>query len=112
MANSKTLLIFTNTPTNTAELQTMCDDARRHYHAQADAIAVIQASLRADLSKLPGSPVLFGMDSRAVARRITKHLGLAAELNGQAARSFIACYRTYQEYILNTREAAKSGFTV
>lgn len=112
MAQTNTLLIFVNTPTNTAELQAMCDEARRHYHTQADAITVVAADLRAKLSKLPGSPVLFGLDSRSVARLITKHLTLAAELNAQSARSFVACYRTYQEYILNTRDQAKAGFQV
>jgi hypothetical protein len=113
MAQTNTLLIFVNTPTNTAELQKMCDEARRHYHAQADAIGVLATDLRSRLSKVAnGSPVLFGLDSKMVARRVTKHLMLAADLNAQSARAFMACWGAYQEGILNVKQQANAGFTV
>lgn len=113
MSQGRTLLIFVETPTSTAELHKMCDEARRHYHAQADAVGVVAADLQGRLAKVaPGNAMLLGMDSRMVARRITKHLKLAADLNAQSARSFMACWSTYQEYILNTRKTAQAGFTV
>jgi hypothetical protein len=112
VAAANTLQIFTNTPSNTSELRQMCDQARRHYHAQGDAVEVVAADLQTRLSRLPGSPLLFGLDSKAVARRITKHLKLASELNAQSARAFVACYSTYAEYILNTQDAARAGFQI
>lgn len=113
MSQGRTLLIFVDTPTNTDELHKMCDEARRHYHAQSDAVGVMAADLRARLAKVaPGNAMLLGMDSRMVARRIAKHLTLAADLNAQSARAFMACWSSYQEYILNTRKSAQAGFTV
>jgi hypothetical protein len=52
------------------------------------------------------------MKWRDVAREAGISASTLTQLNAQSARSFVACYRTYQEYILNTREQAKAGFQV
>lgn len=95
-----------DTPTNTDALHVYCDAGRDHHHKRADILAVTAADLQNKLRKsLPGSPMLFGMDSAAVARRITKHLKYAAELNATSARAFLLCWAAYEQYVLNASEA-------
>ena len=95
---------------STTELRQMCEGGRQLFSICADRLSVTAAELNVLLRQVPGNPLLLGLDSRAVARRITKHLIRAGELQVSAARSMKDCWFAYEALILNP-PAAPSGRT-
>ena len=85
----------------TTELRTMCEQGRLLFNTAADRLHVVAAELTILLRRVPGNPVLLGLDSRAVARRITRHLVRAAEYETAAAREMKNTWFAYESLILN-----------
>ncbi|NUR25623.1 MAG: hypothetical protein HOV83_07195 [Catenulispora sp.] len=86
---------------STSELRTMCESGRLIFNTAADRLAIVSAELNILLRHVPGNPVLLGLDSRAVARRVTRHLVRASELQSAAARSMKDCWFAYESLVLN-----------
>lgn len=90
---------------STSELHAMCENGRQLFNICGDRLSVTAAELNVLLRQVPGNPMLLGLDSRAVARRITKHLVRAAELQTGAARAMKDCWFAYEGLILNPPSA-------
>jgi hypothetical protein len=98
---------------STSELRQMCESGRGVFNLAADRLSVTAAELNLLLRAIPGNPLLLGLDSRAVAKRITKHLVRASHLQVEAARSMKDCWFTYEGLILNpTQPAGRPSFNV
>jgi hypothetical protein len=85
---------------STSELRTMCEAGRKLFSSAADRLSVTAAELAVLLRRLPGNPVLLGLDSRATARAVTRHLVRAAALQTGAAHEMKATWFAYEQYIL------------
>lgn len=88
---------------STTELRTMCEHGRLLFNTAADRLSIVAAELNILLRHLPGNPVLLGLDSRAVARRITRHLVRASELETAAARAMKDTWFAYESLVLNPK---------
>ncbi len=97
---------------STSELRTMCESGRQVFNVAADRLSITAAELNVLLRALPGNPLLLGLDSRTVAKRITRHLVRAAGLQTEAARSMKDCWFAYEALILNPPQSANPGFNV
>jgi len=98
---------------STTELRTMCEQGRLLFNTAADRLSVISAELNILLRQLPGNPVLLGLDSRGVARRITRHLVRASELETAAARAMKDTWFAYESLVLNpTTSGAVKRFDI
>ena len=93
---------------STTELRKLCESGRLLFNTAGDRLSVVSAELNILLRQLPGNPALLGMDSRAVARRITRHLVRASELQTSAARSMKDCWFTYEMLVLNPSKAPQA----
>jgi hypothetical protein len=90
---------------STSELRALCESGRLLFNTAADRLSIVSAELNILLRQLPGNPVLLGLDSRGVARRITRHLVRAAELQTSAARSMKDTWFAYESMVLNPTSA-------
>jgi hypothetical protein len=98
---------------STSELRDMCEQGRKLFHTAADRLSVTAAELNLLLRRVPGNPYLLGMDSRTVARRITRHLLRAAEHQNLAAAEMKNTWFAYQQYVLQpTRSGQGRLFNV
>lgn len=97
------------TPRSTEQLRAFCEAGRSDHNLNADAMEVIASALRNYLRRsLPNGPI----GSALVARRVTRHLKYAAELNNTAARAFLRCWHDYEGLVLNTRDTGNAPFKV
>lgn len=98
---------------STTELRDMCEGGRKLFNTAADRLHVTAAELNILLRRVPGNPYLLGMDSRAVAKRVTRHLVRAAAHQSSAALEMKNTWFAYQQYILNpTKTGAGRTFSV
>lgn len=86
---------------SSSELRALCESGRILFNTASDRLSIVAAELNILLRQLPGNPVLLGLDSRGVARRVTRHLVRASELQTSAARSMKDCWFAYESLVLN-----------
>lgn len=89
------------TPYNTSDFQAMAEQARAHHHGMYDQYHVMAVELRRGLSRVQGARGLFGVDVRIAARRVTRHLAHAAQLELETGRAVVRSFHVYQELFLN-----------
>lgn len=88
------------TPYSTSEFQAMVESVRRHHNGGYDQYCAVAAELRSGLKKVHGAPGLFGLDVALAARRVTKHLAVAAACELEAAKAVVRSYQMYQQLFL------------
>jgi len=94
---------------STSELRALCEQGRALFNHSADRLSVVAAELTVLLRRVPGNPMLLGLDSRAVARRVTRHLVRAAELETAAAGEMKNTWFAYEAYVLNPGQHPGAG---
>ncbi|SRR6266498_819139 len=97
------------TPRSTEELRALCEAGRAEHNLNADGLAVISSALNNYLRRsLPNG----ALASTLVARRVTRHLKYAAELNTTAAQAFLRCWHDYERLVLNARDTGNAPFQI
>jgi hypothetical protein len=99
------------TPHNTSEFHAMAEAARRLFHTQHDQLVTISAELRRDLAAIGGSPMLLGLDGKLAARKVARHLAVAAGYQLASAQAVIRSWTEYQRLYLG-RPENKRGFDI
>jgi hypothetical protein len=99
------------TPHNTSEFHAMAEAARRLFHTQHDQLVTVSAELRRDLAAIGGSPMLLGLDGKLAARKVARHLAIAAGYQLVSAQAVIRSWSEYQRLYLG-RPENRRGFDI
>lgn len=92
-----------DTPRSGSELRAFCEAGRDEHRQRADRLAEVSAELNKMLrASVPNGPI----GSWQVARQVTRHLKIAADLNMDVSRSLWVCWNTFQDKVLNVQTGA------
>lgn len=84
-----------------SELQRMCEQGRLLFTTSSDRLIVAADEIRNALARVQSTnPLLMGLDARASARRVTKPMKHAANLQLEAARAMQSSWRLFGQLYL------------
>jgi hypothetical protein len=87
-------------PRSTDALRAFCEAGRTEHNAAGDYLAQIAPGLQSALRRSVPNGALA---SALVARRVARHLRIAADLNKTSAQAFMRCWYQYEQLVLNAQ---------